>query len=255
MVESPTGRKITNILRIMTIEEVFSKSKNKRLLVVYPHPDDEVVMAGGLIIKAIEAGFWVTVLTLTEGDKGKIFIHGRGRSLAEIRASEQAEAMSRLGVADWIMWKFPDGKLRRQNGWRKRLREFVTETDPGLVVTYDLSGVSGHPDHISLSVELLRIVRQLQEVSLLWTSFKGESVRRLVSRRVRRYLQRPHLELSLTYGQSWIKWTAVFSHKSQNLRSFLKRSKWWLVWQSKTEWYSLPDLSKKHRYRYISFNI
>ncbi|KKT72435.1 MAG: LmbE family protein [Candidatus Collierbacteria bacterium GW2011_GWB1_44_6] len=168
---------------------------NKKMLVVFPHPDDESVMAGGLIQRAMAGGYQVTVLTLTEGGRGKIHISGRGRSSAEIRRQEMASAMSRLGVSDWIMWKFDDGKLRRTMRWRERLSKFVSETSPGLVVTYDLSGVSGHPDHISLSLEVFRTLKRIKnkKIKLLWVSFAGGNKGRMVDMRVDGYLQKPKL--------------------------------------------------------------
>lgn len=238
-----------------SIEEYLGEIKNKRLLVVFPHPDDDVVMAGGLILKALDMGFWVTVLILTEGDKGKIYVHGRGRSLAEIRRQEEASAMSVLGVADYIMWKFDDGRLRYRSEWKDRLRGFINDTEPGVVVTYDLSGVSGHPDHISVSLEILRMFKELKSFKLLWSSFKGEMREKLTDVRVNKYLQSPDLVLDLGLVKSVRKWSSVFVHKSQNLKEFLKFSKWVLVFKAKTEWYSEAKVDKKYKYKFVKFKI
>lgn len=42
-----------------------------RVLLIYPHPDDEVLSAGGLIIKLVSRGVNVTLVTLTEGEKSQ----------------------------------------------------------------------------------------------------------------------------------------------------------------------------------------
>lgn len=225
------------------------------MLVVFPHPDDESVMAGGIIQRALILGFEVTVLTLTEGNSGKIFVTGKGRSLAEIRREEMAEAMSRLGVVDWIMWKFGDGKLRRTQKWRRRLFEFIRSTNPGIIVSYDLSGVSGHPDHISASLVVLRAVRSMDRVKLLWASFEGRMRDRVVDKRVEDYLQEPKFVLEMSLAESLAKWRAVFAHKSQNLRGFLKSPWWYLVFSARTEWYSEAEIEKKYKYRFVSFKI
>lgn len=241
--------------KMKSIESYLGKIKNKKLLVIFPHPDDEVVMAGGLILKALEMGYWVTVLTLTEGDRGKIHIHGRGRSVAEIRREEEAKAMSILGVADWAMWKFDDGKLCRGNRWRKQLTDFVEDTNPGIVVTYDLSGVSGHPDHISVSLEILQLARKRKSFKLLWTSFVGEMKEKIVDKRVEKYLQGPDLFLDLNLIQASKKWQSVFAHRSQNLKEFLKSPWWKLIFFSRREWYSEAGLGKKYKYRFMRFRI
>lgn len=238
-----------------SIEGYLGKIKNKKLLVIFPHPDDESVMAGGLIMTALRMGFWVTVLTLTEGDKGKIYIHGKGRSVAEIRRYEEAKAMSVLGVVDWVMWKFDDGRLRTKTLWRKRLSDFVKNTEPGVVVTYDLSGVSGHPDHISVSLEVLRLFKSTKRFRLLWTSFQGAMKYKVVDTRVAKYLQDPELFLDLDVWSALRKWSSVFAHRSQNLGDFLKSSRWFLVFTARREWYSVARVTKTYKYKYVGFKL
>ncbi len=238
-----------------SIDQLLSSVKNKKLLVVYPHPDDESVMAGGLMLRAKELGFWVTVLTLTEGGRGKIYVSGKGRSVSEIRREEMAHAMSKLGVADWVMWKFDDGRLKKTDKWKERLRNFIVDTDPGIVVTYDLSGITGHPDHIAASLEVLRIARESRKFRLVWTSFFGAVVDKMVSPKVRKYMQTPEYGLKLSLGDSMKKWQAVFEHKSQNLGSYVGRPWWKLMFTFRDEWYSEADLRRKYKYRFVPFKI
>jgi LmbE family N-acetylglucosaminyl deacetylase len=238
-----------------SIDDVLNNVANKNLLVVFPHPDDESVMAGGIIQRALFLGFVVTVLTLTEGNNGKIFVSGKGRSLAEIRREEMAEAMSRLGVVDWVMWKFDDGKLRETDGWKKRLTEFIKDTRPGIIVTYDLSGVSGHPDHISVALLIWQTVKKIGGIKLIWSSFEGELKMKVVDNRVLKYLQKPEFELEMTFFESWRKWWAVFAHKSQNLQGFLGSPWWYLVFKARREWYSEAKPAQIYRYKYVGFKI
>lgn len=237
------------------LEEFLKDQKSKSLLVVFPHPDDESVMAGGLIQVALRLGFKVTVLTLTEGIRGKIHINGRGRSVSEIRREEMAKAMSKLGVVDWIMWSFEDGKLRQTNNWKLRLRKFVEDTKPALVVTYDLSGATAHPDHISLSLELLRFYKVLNNFELLWVSFVGNAKNLMVSDKVQKYMELPEYELKLSLGESFKKWRASFFHASQRLISYLKKPWWVLAVSNRTEWYSKVRKDKRYKYKYVSFKI
>lgn len=238
-----------------SIDEVLEKISNKKLLVVFPHPDDESVMAGGLIQRAMKLGFEVTVLILTEGDRGKIFVNGRGRSTVEIRRQEMAEAMSRLGVIDWIMWKFPDGKLRYRHKWRERLGKFIEETKPGVIVSYDLSGVSGHPDHIVVAREIRQLLKKKPEVSLYWVSFEGEMRKRVVNMRVDKYLSQPEYVLDLSFSEAWRKWRSVFTHKSQNLKGFLGSPWCVLAIKARKEWYTEPGNRKRYRYGFIKFKV
>jgi LmbE family N-acetylglucosaminyl deacetylase len=235
--------------------EFFLKSfKNKKVLVVFPHPDDESVMTGGLVQRMQSMGMAVTVLSLTEGENGKIHVNGRGRSLREIRTGEFAKAMGILKVSDWVMWSFDDGKLRIKQGWRKRLRLFINQNNYDLVVSYDLSGVSGHPDHISLSRELLSLLREYK-FQLLWVSFLGHMKNLVVNPKVEKYLQEPEFELNLSLRESFRKWQAVFSHRSQALQGFLHYPWWILIFVSRCEWYTLVVKKSKYRYRHITFGM
>lgn len=238
-----------------SIVSFLSKIKNKKLLVVFPHPDDESVMSGGLILRARELGFWITVLTLTEGGRGKIHVSGKGRSVSEIRRGEMTAAMHWLGVADWVQWKFDDGRLRQTYQWRNRLCKFIRDTDPGLVVTYDLSGVTSHPDHISQSLEVLKVFKKEKNFNLLWVSFEPFLYKRMVDDRAVKYIQKPEYELNLTLKESLNKWLAVFSHKSQNLGVYVGRPWWRLVFTRKREWYSEAKTDKKYRYKYSRFRL
>lgn len=237
------------------IDSFLEKVQNKKILFVYPHPDDESVMAGGLIQRASKLGFAVTVLTLTEGNRGKIHINGKGRSVSEIRRDEMASAMSRLGVADWVMWTAEDGKLRKRNYWRARLRKFIEETTPGVVVSYDLSGITGHPDHIALSLEVLRVFKSLKTFRLLWTSFEGEALKRMVNSAVLPYVAPPEYVLELSFVEASSKWLAAFAHKSQRLIGYLKLPWWGLALRSRKEWYSEAKLGVKYRYMFPRFKI
>ncbi len=238
-----------------SIDSYLSQITNKKLLVVFPHPDDESVMAGGIIQRAMTHGFQVTVLTLTEGDRGKIHISGKGRSVAEIRRQEMALAMSRLGVMDWIMWRFDDGKLRQKNVWRDRLKNFISDTKPGLIVTYDLSGVTSHPDHISASLEVLREVKRGGTAKLLWVSFEGFMKDRIVDKRVLSYLKSPKYSLRLSRRDAAKKWRAVFAHKSQGLGGFLGFPWWMLMFVARHEWYSEFEPDAKYKYKFVPFKI
>lgn len=246
-----------------SVDQVLKEIKEKsatggsstKMLVVFPHPDDESVMAGGMIQRAQSEGFDVTVLILTEGDRGKIHVNGRGRSVAEIRRQEMALAMSRLQVVDWIMWKFDDGKLRQKTIWRDRLKQFISDTKPGLIVTYDLSGVTGHPDHVSASLEVLRVARTMKHTRLIWVSFEGFMKEKIVDSRVKKYLQQPRYLLNLNLDEAQRKWRAVFAHRSQGLGGFLGSPWWILMFVARQEWYSEADTNEKYKYKFTKFRI
>ena len=81
------------------------------VLVVAPHPDDEVLGCGGSICVHVADGRRVAVAYLTFGENGSP-VHPP-EVMGPIREAEAREAMRVLGVseADIHFLRFPDGRL------------------------------------------------------------------------------------------------------------------------------------------------
>jgi LmbE family N-acetylglucosaminyl deacetylase len=77
---------------------------NAKILVVSPHPDDDVLMSAGVIHKAAQRGEPVRVVYMTNGDVG-------GEASGYGREREAVRALGRLGVSqdDAIFLGYPDG--------------------------------------------------------------------------------------------------------------------------------------------------
>jgi len=125
-----------------------SFSKEDRVLVIAPHPDDETLGAGGLIRQAVEAGAEVKILYLTHGDHNEIAsIYYQKKPLVvkadflksgEIRKNEAVAAMAALGLheSDLVFFGYPDfGTLaiwRKHWGSAKPFRSFLTRINKDL---------------------------------------------------------------------------------------------------------------------------
>lgn len=138
--------------------------KFNKILLIFPHPDDEVLTSGGLIKSLTQANKRVTVHILTKGEKGQegaIF----NPELKEIRTREVNQVAKILGIQKLILDDFGDGELpNKKQLIDKRVREVIKSEKPDLIITYDLSGLYGHPDHIALS----EIITSLQNKPKLW---------------------------------------------------------------------------------------
>lgn len=114
---------------LMSFSVVFAETTGD-VLVIAPHPDDEVIGCAGVILRTLEAKKRVTVVLLTNGD-GHVALTAavakkeREQLTAEdfmkagaLRQGHSVTAMKRLGVPreDLIFLGYPDGGLEKM--WR-----------------------------------------------------------------------------------------------------------------------------------------
>lgn len=86
----------------------WSSARGVDVLVLAPHPDDEVLMAGGVLAQAVARGERVAVVVVTNGD---LSCARDGRQ----RQTETVNALARLGVTESQVrfLGYPDGHLER----------------------------------------------------------------------------------------------------------------------------------------------
>jgi LmbE family N-acetylglucosaminyl deacetylase len=152
----------------------------KNVLAVFPHADDETVHCGGTIRRFSAAGATVTLLLLTGGERG----NPEGASdptLKAIRHREAEQAAGILGVSRLIQEDFGDGQLRDRIGQvTSYLSRAIAQINPDLILTYDMAGLDGHPDHVACSEILTELRRtQLRHASLWYAALPGRVLRLL----------------------------------------------------------------------------
>jgi LmbE family N-acetylglucosaminyl deacetylase len=127
----------------------------KKLLFVFAHPDDESFAAGGTMAKMSHLGHEVSLICATSGCKGKSgeFEITCREQLAKHREEELEQACSILGVSDLILFHYADGTLVDQDIdlLTDRIKTTILELKPDVILTFPPDGVTGHPDHITIS--------------------------------------------------------------------------------------------------------
>ncbi|HXD10509.1 MAG TPA: PIG-L family deacetylase [Anaerolineales bacterium] len=95
---------------------------HERIMVIAPHPDDEVLAAGGVIANAVQCGNPLRVIVATNGDASYATALAYGSHLltrknfqqqAVMRQRESLNALASLGVSETQVhfWGFPDRGL------------------------------------------------------------------------------------------------------------------------------------------------
>lgn len=125
-----------------------------RLLVITAHPDDEVLIAGGTLAAAAEAGISAGVICLTRGELGPIAdaVLATRNTLGQVREAELAASCRVLGVEWCQCLDGDDGSLRWFDGppLDERLAQLLDHHRPEVVLTFGPDGLYWHDDHIAV---------------------------------------------------------------------------------------------------------
>ena len=130
-----------------------------RVLVLAPHPDDEIIGCGAVLKQWSDSGTPVRVVVITDGSAGLPM----GTDPA-VRKAESRAGLARLGIRDCEFWDFPDGHLPFGGAIADRYRSLVEAYRPSHIVLPHPA--ESHPDHRSLTRGLLRAVETLWYGSL-----------------------------------------------------------------------------------------
>lgn len=120
-------------------------------LVLAPHPDDETLGCGGVILRKVAAGTPVTVVIVSDGRHSHRSEYLTPQGVAELRYAEMVEAGRRLGLpADCLhQLGFEDRRLtEHEDELVEVVDSLVAELRPDEV--YVTGAFEPHPDHSAL---------------------------------------------------------------------------------------------------------
>jgi len=149
-----------------------------RVLVIAPHPDDETLATGGLLHFAVNCGWSIKVIFVTDGDNNpwpqrvverRLFLgrHSRARLGAQ-RRREALAALAVLGVRaeQTEFWAYPDqGLTQLLTSADSRLSHQLVQTLRAFQPTHVVapSRRDLHPDHNALGLLVAQAVAELPD--------------------------------------------------------------------------------------------
>lgn len=141
----------------------------RRPLVVVAHPDDESFGLGAVLDEFVRHGAAPTVLCFTHGEASTL--HGVDGDLREIRAGELETAARLLGLAGVDLRDEADGRLADVAPQRltHAVLDVIDRTGADGLIAFDLTGVTGHPDHIAATAAAMHAGRAAGLPVLGWT--------------------------------------------------------------------------------------
>lgn len=129
----------------LAIDELLTAAQ--RLVVVSPHPDDEVLTCGGLLALHARRNGAILIVAVTDGEASH-----RGDAtwpavrLAAARRMERQRGLTRLGLAADAVTRLglPDGAVAAHRAALERELQELLRPNDCVVSTW---GLDGHPDH------------------------------------------------------------------------------------------------------------
>lgn len=129
----------------------------RSVLVLAPHPDDEIFGPGGLLALFALNGTPVATAVLTDGAFG---LQGETRQAhIQLREAESCRAAEVLGIARPDFWRIPDRELVYGETLIARLISAIQAADADFVLAPSLAEM--HPDHRGLAMAAVEAVRRL----------------------------------------------------------------------------------------------
>lgn len=131
----------------------------KRVLILAPHPDDEVFGCGGAAFLHRQQGAEVTVVVVsdgaahaTESERGRMF---------SIRQAETDHALDVLGIPPAIFWGLPDREVGASTLLPLQMADLLRAQSFDRIYTPSLSEI--HPDHLACTRAALAALAQLHQ--------------------------------------------------------------------------------------------
>ncbi|MGS0765578.1 PIG-L deacetylase family protein [Syntrophomonas curvata] len=117
----------------------------KQILVVAPHPDDDIIACGGSIAKHCQNGNQVAIMYITSGDAGGIR-YGKDE-LAAIREAEARQAAALLGINNLFFLRMADGYIEINKENLIRITTLIRAIKPHMVyIPHDRDGCRDHKE-------------------------------------------------------------------------------------------------------------
>ena len=137
--------------------------KNKNILILSPHPDDELIGVGGLSLELLQHGGKVNILQLMDGRKlGSLDDAPESEQTARTtEAIKVAEAMKANEIITWNAVELNKGNVQALS---EKLYDLILKHQPDWVFVPFIEDI--HPDHVETNRVLYHALEKLADVQL-----------------------------------------------------------------------------------------
>jgi LmbE family N-acetylglucosaminyl deacetylase len=166
------------------------------LVAFHAHPDDETIIQGGSLARAVAEGHRVVIVYATDGEHGEVpdGLLAEGETLVERRRIEAERSAVALGTSRLVWLGYGDSGMMGTDDnddpdcfWRadvekaaEVLADVLREERADLLTIYDPNGNYGHPDHIQVHRVGARAAELAGVPEVLEVTISRDHVRSLV---------------------------------------------------------------------------
>lgn len=134
-----------------------------RAVGVFAHPDDEAIIIGGTLIQLTEMGWETHLICATKGEASTAYDRDyvKQEDLGPVRTQELLKAAEILGVKEVQFLDYRDATLVDQDEAEAvaKLAERLNALQPELIYTFEVNGISHHPDHKTIHRWMMRLLQ------------------------------------------------------------------------------------------------
>lgn len=138
--------------------EIFTSPPNGKVLVLSPHPGDDIMGCGGVLAKHQEQGDDIRIIYLCDGRSGtkRAVTEIVRDELKKTRRAEAVSATASLGIqpGQLTFWSYRDGELPANKTTTKALTQVMTEYLPEII--YVPHFTDGDVDHVDTATLLVK---------------------------------------------------------------------------------------------------
>ena len=133
---------------LVSLPRILDLPHNKKVLLISPHPDDEVFGCGGTLTLLKRNNCTIRIVVVTDGGKGDP-LNKHGGMVCALRRQEVIAAMALLDIKDICFLMEPDGELDvTLASVKKKLDDVYNDFKPDWVFTPSL--YETHRDHVGV---------------------------------------------------------------------------------------------------------
>jgi LmbE family N-acetylglucosaminyl deacetylase len=143
--------------------EIVSDPPSGKVLVLAPHPDDDIFGCGGALAKHVDQGDEIQIVYLCDGRSGtkRATTEIVREELKKTRRAEATAAAEILGIpaADLSFWGYRDGHLIANKTTTKALTQVIADFVPRTIYVPHPS--DSHPDHEATATVLFKTLQAI----------------------------------------------------------------------------------------------